>query len=485
MEWLPRLKAVLARLGTLDLRALALFRIAIATCLLWDVATRLGDFADHYSDAGYVPVELAYELGGRVARLYLPIWSHGSDLVVMGLFGLLVACALALLVGFHTRIASVACWLLLVSLQVRNPLVASFGGDTVLRVALFWAMLLPLGGWYSLDARRAARGGGERATRLLSAASVALVAQVTLLYVTTGLAKYGGTWLNGSALYYALHVDYFGNGLGAWLREREALLPVFSYATLWFERYGPILLFVPFATDVFRLLAVVLFVGFHLGLALFMDVGPFPLYTMALWPAFLPSAFFDDWLPRLRAQTPRPPAGDPWLRQHVAGQLFAAIALVFVIGHVATHAERWRDPGRRLPSPLVYFGKLFQLQQDWDMFGPNPPQRDIWPLIAGEYEDGSRLDLLSGEPYEPHKPEDMPAYLGSFRARLYFRALYWNEPPLPIPKLHAGYANAHCRRAADEGSGLRAVHFRVGVEDTRVSGDHPIVYPERGRITCP
>lgn len=68
-----------------------------------------------------------------------------------GLFALAAACAVALLVGWRTRLAALGCWLLLSSLQVRQPLIY-IGGDSILRLLLFWGLFLPLSARLSLNA---------------------------------------------------------------------------------------------------------------------------------------------------------------------------------------------------------------------------------------------------------------------------------------------------------------------------------------------
>jgi hypothetical protein len=166
-------------------------------------------------------------------------------------------------------------------------------------------------------------------------------------------------------------------------------------------------------------------------------------------------------------------------------QLFAAGCLVFVVAHVAATGMGWSTTPRRLPWLISTPGKLLQLQQNWDMFGPDPPRQDTWPIPIGEYTDGSRSNLLTGSAPELRKPDDMTAAVGSFRSRLYFRALYWTEPQLPIARLQREYARFACSRAAAGGGPkLETVDFRIGIETTREPGPHPVVFERRGRVTC-
>ena len=96
-------------------------------------------------------------------------------------------------VGWHTRIATAVSWALLVSLHARNPWLASMGGDALLRLFLFWGMFLPLGARLSLDARREPALARAPA-QYVSAATVALLGQVCLVYFATGAQKSGELW---------------------------------------------------------------------------------------------------------------------------------------------------------------------------------------------------------------------------------------------------------------------------------------------------
>ena len=102
---------------SLDLRSLALFRVCLGLILLADLGIRAGDLHPHYTDAGVLRAD-----------------------------------EIALLVGFYTRAATFLSFVLLLSLHNRNPLVLH-GGDSLLRLLLFWSLLLPLGACWSLDRR--------------------------------------------------------------------------------------------------------------------------------------------------------------------------------------------------------------------------------------------------------------------------------------------------------------------------------------------
>jgi hypothetical protein len=475
----------LARLFAIDLRSLAVFRMALACALFVDLATRVGNLRAHYTEAGIDPVQ---PLAG-LKHLSLHAWLSGSPAAIAALFALAGVVAVALALGWRTRIASVLAWYLLASVQLRNPAVSSMGGDTFLRLLLFWGMFLPLGARFSLDARR--RGPAEGPNLLCSAATTALLVQIALMYVTTGFLKRGATWHNGQALWYALQLDYWVTPIGVWMRPYREWLGPMTTASVWFERLGILVAFVPFRNDVFRMLAVVLFVGFHLSIAALIDVGPFPVYCLAGWPAFLPASLWDEWLPRLRGRTPVPRGAEPALAtQPLALQAVAALLLAYVLVYVATENQA-REMGV-IPGPVHRAGAMLRLHQEWSMFSPDPAKIDTWPLAVGVLDDGRQVELARETEFDPGAPERIPARLPGFRWRLFFydASQSWKDPTKKsdAKRSYAGYTRWLCETwHASDGAGARLARVRVdhAMEHTLPLGPARPVYETVYDRTCP
>ena len=98
---------------SVDLRALALFRIGVGGVLLFDLATRAGDLVAHYTDAGVLPAHLARTFTGRESVLSLHLHVSSEPLAVWALFAVAGVAAACLLLGWQTRVASVVSWVLL------------------------------------------------------------------------------------------------------------------------------------------------------------------------------------------------------------------------------------------------------------------------------------------------------------------------------------------------------------------------------------
>ena len=294
---MPRIPLPFALAG-IDVRSLAALRIGLGGILLWDQVIALSNVRMFYSDAGILP--RASLLQHALENPY--IWSlhvmGGSVVFQALLIGAAMLAALALIVGWRTRLAALASWVLLCSLHARNPAVL-YGGDVVLRMLCFWSVFLPLGAAASIDSKRQSPGS-ETPRVWLSMASLALLLQVAFIYWFTAILKYGNEWTrDGSALYYVFSADQFVHGLGRWLLGWPEVCRWLSLSTWWLELLGPFVAFMPIGTRWCRLGVVAAMWALHGGIALTMALGMFPWVMVLAWVPFLPSVFWDWLLPRL------------------------------------------------------------------------------------------------------------------------------------------------------------------------------------------
>ena len=146
------------------------------------------------------------------------------------LFGVAGALACLLLVGYRTRRVTPLCWLFLISLQHRNPLI-NHGEDALISSLLFFAIFLPWGHRFSLDALRTSPPG--KSNRVLSMASTGYTVQVMLVYLFGALLKTSPEWrIDGTAIYYALSADGGVLPFGQWIRQFDALLTIGTWGTM-------------------------------------------------------------------------------------------------------------------------------------------------------------------------------------------------------------------------------------------------------------
>ena len=285
-----------------DLRSLAIFRLGIATIVIFDLWIRWGDLKAHYTDTGVVPRSLLtsswyWSLNAISGNFWLQ-W-------LMFLLALLIA--VCFLVGYRTRLAAIATWVMIISLHNRNPFIL-FAGDDVLRALLFWSMFLPLGASYSIDSALN-NNSTPLPKRWLSGATIALILQICYFYMWSVAYKHQSPfWQNGDAVYYSLSFDYYATFFSELLLSLpKSILNFLTRFTLWFELLGPLIVLLPlipiFSPKICRYLAIILFGGLHFSFGLIFTIGLFPALGIITWLVFLPSEFWDGLNQRLQTSS--------------------------------------------------------------------------------------------------------------------------------------------------------------------------------------
>ena len=273
------------------MRSLALLRVGLALLVIIDLVQRSFDLKAHYTDLGILPRwALTHGLGN--------VWSvslhnlSGTSEIEAALFVFHGVVAVILLVGFKTRYMTILCWVLVVSLHSRNPMVLS-GGDDLLSLMLFWSIFLPMGSKFSID-HALSRRDGERCNQYFSLATLAILFQLAFMYWFNWIAKSHPVWSEDyTGLYYALSLDLFSTRLGEVLLGFLSVTSTLTLITYWLEIFGPIAAFSPLANGPVRCLVVLAFIGFHVGIALTLHIGYFPAVAIVAWSVFVPGWLWD------------------------------------------------------------------------------------------------------------------------------------------------------------------------------------------------
>lgn len=291
-------RATLDRVFGLDLRTLALFRACLGAVLFADLCMRLVDLRTFYTDGGVMARDWAMT-GNGLWRLSLHL-VNGETWFAALLFVAEMLAALALLLGWRARWAAAIAFVLEGSLLNRDPLVL-LGGDILINCLLFWAMFLPIGARWSVDAALSQKP--VAATRHLSWAGAGLLLQVLSVYFFSAILKNGVEWRDGSAVYYALQIDQYATWIGDWLREIPALTQPLTHYVWWLELLGPLLALSPLFTRPLRFVVMVLLMTMHVGFLLCLKLGPFPFISLTSLTV-LAGGWLWDWLDhrRLRAE---------------------------------------------------------------------------------------------------------------------------------------------------------------------------------------
>lgn len=454
----------------LDLRSLALMRMAYALCLLQDLAIRATDLSAHYTDWGAQPGYVVTRLGWDPAFFSLHLMQTSREGQAL-LFLVAAFAHVCLLVGYRTRLAGWVSWFMLLSVQNRNPMILD-GGDLYVRCLLFWLLFCPLGARWSVDAARRPACQGEP-ERVLHLGTLAYCVQLTLIYGWACALKSGHEWMiEGTAVQYSMRLDAIASPPAQWLLQHPDWMRGLNFAVLFFEGLVPFLIWIHPLT---RLLAVLGLTSLHLGMSAFLHLGAFTwIAATASW-ALIPTFFWQ----RLRWKGPRwrwpLPGGD----RSVPGApgLTLSILLVFLLMRVVHCNYYWSRNWKVLPrSPDL---RLLRLDQQWNMFAPRPVADDGYYVVAAETAEGDWVNawIVGGTQISWEKPARVASQYPNARWRKLMMNVCQNEHQAWRKSLME-YLLSRIRKA-------RALRLYFVLEKTRPDGsEEPLVVQSLGYY-CP
>ena len=263
---------------------LGVVRIAFGALIVIWTAALLPGLHDLFGVEGVAPAPLRESFRWTLFQ----IWS-GDQALLVGWAVLLVA-GLAMTVGWHSRLAAVVVFVLVLSFQYRNPS-AFNSGDVVIRVEAFFLMLAPSGAALSLDQQR--RTGSFWSTQIRAPWTIRLLQlQLSIIYLASVRSKISGhAWPDGTAVSYALRLyDMLLLPTPNAFSADPLLVNVATWGTLAMELSLGILVWNK------RLRPWILAAGtvMHTTIALTINVGFFSPAMYVLYLAFVPPTVVRD-----------------------------------------------------------------------------------------------------------------------------------------------------------------------------------------------
>ncbi|OYW76875.1 MAG: hypothetical protein B7Z37_06680 [Verrucomicrobia bacterium 12-59-8] len=417
------------RLFKIDFRSFVLGRFLLGMMVVIDSLLRSVDLAAHYSDDGFLPRHF------RMLDMHPFEWSlhlANGSVEFAGLL-VLVMCAagVCLAFGYQRRWATFVTWLLLTSLCFRTPSVCT-GGDSILRLLLFWSFFVGPG-FSSKEPKTAL----DPQPCYLDVGTFCLLFQICSIYWVTALLKYHSVWrTEGTALEWTLGIESFQGPLANSALQYPLLLKVLTFATLRVEELAPFFALLPFRFGRTRTVAVLSMIVFHLfGIALTLRLGTFPWISAISWVFFLPPYFWDRleksrllrWSFTLHPQQASQNGGDTFLG-HAFLQTLALLLVAYTTwwNISAVAPVSW---GKLMPAEIRTLGYSLGIGQNWFLFAPRPATRDGWYVSEALLKDGSVVDPLhDGAPVSFEKPSrGLAAEYPNSRTQRFFHSMFYTR----------------------------------------------------------
>ena len=276
-----------------DAAPMAALRIACGLLVLGWTFSLLPDLHAFLDDDGLT----AQAVDGTRGWWTLDLVSPYGALLLLGLAGV------ALLLGWHTRIAAVVVAVLLIVVQRRDVYVLN-SGDLLLREMAFYVALMPAGEVWSLDARRR----GTSSPRAPWGLRI-LQLQVSMVYLFSVAAKlHGDTWQDGTAVGRAVQLaDLQRFVVPEGVATSVTMSALMTYGTLLVEGTLVFGLWLPR----FRWFVMAAGVSIHLGIEATLLIGWFSLAVISCYLAFVPADVLRtavSWVQRRVRPAPPSPA---------------------------------------------------------------------------------------------------------------------------------------------------------------------------------
>ncbi|MCT7657400.1 HTTM domain-containing protein [Mycobacterium deserti] len=270
---------------------LGLVRIVSGIAVVVWTLTLLPDLFEVFGEEGVAPQPSRLDYQWTV----LEIWRGDTALSIS--WALLLVSALALTVGWHSRVAAVLMFVLLQSFVRRGVYIVNAGDAILIIVALILA-LCSCGAALSLDQRR--RTGSFWSAQTRSVWPVRLLqVQLSVIYLVSVQAKLTGkTWLEGSAVFYAWRSDGRWATWPApeWLASNAIAVNALTWATLLIELALAVLVW----NRRLRLPVLIAGVVMHLAIMINLNIAFFSVAMFVLYVAFVPADAVRDAPSRLR-----------------------------------------------------------------------------------------------------------------------------------------------------------------------------------------
>lgn len=267
-----------------DATALCVFRIFFGFFLFLNGISLVEDFHEWYGlgDMALVPLEDSLTFYNNV-RINIFKWLTPSEFSGWLVLLTYIATSIGVMIGFKTRISTIVCFILMVSLQNRNYSILN-SGDTLMRCMLFLMMFAPIHVKYSIDSWLMAKRGTPFKTDISLITLRLMQLQFSLVYLATTLFKLKGyDWVDGTAVYYTSRLVNF---------QRIVLPIVFDFPSLVkFATWSA--LFIEFAMGTLvwvkelRIWVLLAGVVLHLFIEVSMSIGFFEWVMIAGYLLFL------------------------------------------------------------------------------------------------------------------------------------------------------------------------------------------------------
>lgn len=416
------LVSYIKQIFSLDTRSLAVLRIWLGLVLIRDILIGMQFLTAFHTNLWVMPLDVLLEAYPRENVWSIHSFSNEYSLQLL-LFLLHLIIAVLFTIWWKTKYIAILLWVFTISVHSHNPLILN-GWDVVTRLLLFWGMFLPLGDQWSIDNVRKK----ESPTSVFSIATVGYILQISFIYVFASILKNHPRWISDfTATYYALSLDLFRTSIWDITYQYPELMKDMTLFSYYIETIWIWLLLIPWKNYLWRVLAICLFILFHLWLGLHLRLYSFPYIMVFAWLALLPHKSWEWVLQKLISwyQLTTHSIKTQKLPFLISIFLILCLAYIFSWNLRTTDFDKY---GKRFPGEMNHIWFFLRVDQYWNMFAPYPLVDDGWTVIEWVTARWTSVDLLHHDQKlsfdRPVASSDWKQYYDHERRRKYYTNMW-------------------------------------------------------------
>lgn len=285
-----------------DPRTLGLLRIVLGFLLTADSIRHWKEARYFYSNSGVLTNH--YLLFKPFSGHNLTLWNaFSTEGEVHVIFALATLCYFLYMIGYRTRLFAILS-LVMVTSQDNRLILVENGGYVVVNLLTAWAVFMPTGRRFSVDAllrsyrEHKEKTWGDLNTRFrpadkfeehVSAIYLLATVNIAIIYFFNVVNKSGQIWRSGLTVHYVLHLDRMVTGIAVFFRE---IMPLWltrgiSWVVLAVEALICVWILSPSGRRYTRPLAMVCMHALHGAFGIMFRLGPFSWF-MICWSYLLP-----------------------------------------------------------------------------------------------------------------------------------------------------------------------------------------------------
>ncbi|MBL7664798.1 MAG: HTTM domain-containing protein [Bacteriovoracaceae bacterium] len=344
--------------------SLTIQRLALCLIIAYDFIERLSLFNWFYSDLRIVSLDLI-KIEFSAWYYWSLFYLNATALWSVILFGIgFLGISITLFTNYK-KLGLLIAWVILHSLQLKDWSVLT-GGDMLLNILVLFHIFHP---------------EPAQSKKIIHFYQLVLLLQIAYIYFCLNLHRSTEIWfIEASALWYTFVSSISSSLLAERLLNYPQILEWCTRFVYLTEVIAPFFAFFFYAKEKPRMYCVLIMILFHLGIAIFMNLGIFPYVCMSAWLLYLPGSFWK----LIKLKFDKKKEDLRWPAHKYTSLFFAVLILLNLLTALPFPGDNEILKFQTRIKNGFYLTELTSLlgiYQSWLLYSPTPQTLDSWASV--------------------------------------------------------------------------------------------------------